>query len=103
MLVLPLLTLVLTVCATGAHAADVLGSASSFAVLAGSAVNNAGSTAIHGDLGVTTNGAISGLPPGSVTNGTIHSADAATAQAQTDLTTAYNSLAGMAVTQNLTG
>ena len=102
-LALPVLTVVFAGIAPSAHAADILGSASSFAVLAGSEVKNAGSTAIHGNLGVTTDSAITGLSAGNLTNGTIYSADATVAQAQTDLTTAYNALSAMAVTQTLTG
>lgn len=83
--------------------ADILGTAQTFAVLAGSAVTNTGPSVISGDLGVWPGTAISGFPPGLVTGGTIHVADAVAMQAQGDLTTAYNTLAGMAVTQDLTG
>ena len=70
-----------------------LGTASSFAVLAGSTVTNTGSSVINGNLGVSPGTAISGFPPG-IVNGTVHSADAAAAQAQSDTTTAYNDAAG---------
>ncbi|MFA6185678.1 MAG: DUF3494 domain-containing protein [Phycisphaerae bacterium] len=79
-----------------------LGTAANYAVLAGSTVTNTGSSVINGDLGVSPGSAITGFPPG-IVNGTIHDNDAAAALAQTDLTTAYNTLAGMAVTQNLSG
>jgi type VI secretion system secreted protein VgrG len=82
--------------------ADILGSAQNFAVLGGSAVTNTGPTIINGDLGIWPGGAITGFPPGSV-NGTTHVSDAVAMQAQSDVTTAYNSLAGMSPTQNLTG
>lgn len=88
--------------APGAHA-DTLGTASSFAVLAGSTVTNTGSTAISGNLGVDPGTAVVGFPPGSVTNGSIHSADAVALQAQKDTTTAYNVLAAAPSTTNLTG
>lgn len=83
--------------------ADILGTAQPFAVLAGSAVTNTGPTVIEGNLGVWPGTAITGFPPGLVTNGTIHASDAVAMQAQSDVTTAFNSLAGMAVTQDLTG
>ena len=70
-----------------------LGTADSFAVLAGQTVTNTGPTTINGDLGVSPGTAIPGFPPGLV-NGTIHAADAVALQAQSDLTTAYNDAAG---------
>lgn len=78
----------------GAAQAPVdLGTAASFAVLAGSTVTNTGPTVIRGDLGVSPGTAVTGFPPGTVENGTIHAADAVAAQAQADLTTAYNDAA----------
>ena len=70
-----------------------LGTADSFAVLAGSTVTNTGPSTINGDLGVSPGTAITGFPPGTV-NGTIHATDAVAQQAQSDLTTAYNDAAG---------
>jgi Ice-binding-like len=59
------------------------------------------------NLGVSPGTAVTGFPPGVVTNGSIHSADAVAAQAQNDLTTAYNDAAGRtpagAVTSDLGG
>ncbi|MGC1193507.1 MAG: ice-binding family protein, partial [Candidatus Dormiibacterota bacterium] len=66
-----------------------LGSASAYGVLAGTTVTNTGLTNISGTLGVNPGTAITGFPPGVVSNGTIDSADASAAQAQSDLTTAY--------------
>ena len=80
-----------------------LGTASTFAVLAGSTVTNTGSTAIDGDVGVSPGGAMTGFPPGIVSGGTMHSADAAAALAQSDLTIAYNDAAGRPATHDLTG
>jgi len=80
-----------------------LGTADSFAVLAGSTVTNTGATSVHGNLGVWPGSAITGFPPGIVTGGTIHDSDAVANQAQIDLTTAYNSAAGEACNHNLTG
>jgi hypothetical protein len=71
-----------------------LGTAGSFAVLAGSTVTNTGPSVISGDVGVSPGSAITGFPPGIVVNGVFHAADAVAAQAQADLTTAYNDAAG---------
>ncbi|HLX51314.1 MAG TPA: ice-binding family protein [Streptosporangiaceae bacterium] len=80
-----------------------LGTASSFAVLAGSTVTNTGPSVITGDLGVSPGTAVTGFPPGMVVSGTIHAGDAVAAAAQADLTTAYNDAAGRAPDQDLTG
>ncbi len=87
-----------------AQTAPPLGQAGSFAVLGGSAVTNTGATVIVGDLGIWPNTAssITGFPPGTVI-GTIHAADAVAQQAQSDLTTAYDNLAGQACNTALTG
>jgi hypothetical protein len=83
-----------TTAATPAGQAPVaLGAASTFAVLAGSTVTNTGATTVNGDLGLSPGTAVTGFPPGTV-NGTIHAADPAAAQAQLDLTTAYDDAAG---------
>jgi hypothetical protein len=77
---------------------------SSFAVLGGSTVTNTATpTTVIGNLGVSPGSAVTGFPPGIVTGGTIHAADAAAAQAQTELTTTYNNLAGTACDTDLTG
>src|ERR1700743_2309051 len=77
---------------------------STFAILGGSTVTNTATpTTITGNLGVSPGTAGTGFPPGIVTGGTIHSADAAAAQAQSDLTTTYNSLAGRACNTDLSG
>jgi hypothetical protein len=86
-----------------AQTAPSLGSAQSFAVLAGSTVTNTGSSVITGDLGVSPGSAVTGFPPGLVVSGTIHAADATALAAQNSVTTAYNSLASQACTQDLTG
>jgi hypothetical protein len=76
---------------------------SSFAVLGGSTVTNTNTpTIVTGNLGVSPGSAVTGFPPGIVT-GTVHAADAVAAQAQTDLTTLYNRLAGASCNTDLTG
>src|SRR5207247_333405 len=87
----------------GAQTAPGLGSAASFAVLGGQTVTNTGPTAIFGDLGVSPGTAVTGFPPGIVTGGATHSADAVALQAQSDTTTAYDALAAQACTADITG
>ncbi len=87
--------------AAAATAPVGLGTAGSFAVLAGSTVTNTGPSVINGDLGVSPGTSITGFPPGLV-NGTQHSADAVALQAQKDLTIAYNDAAGRAPTATVT-
>ena len=89
--------------ARAAHPAVGLGTADSFAVLGGQTVTNTGPTVISGDLGVSPGSAVTGFPPGLVTNGAIHAADAVAASAQAALTTAYVDAAGRPCTQALTG
>lgn len=79
-----------------------LGTAGSFAVLAGATVTNTGPSTISGDLGVSPGSAVVGFPPGTVSNGVIHAADAVALQAQADVTTAYNDAAGRATTATVT-
>jgi hypothetical protein len=91
----------------GGPAAVPLATAGTFTVLAGSTVTNTGATAVTGDLGVSPGSAVTGFPPGTV-SGTIHAGDAAAAQAQTDLTAAFNDAAGrstgpISVSGDLTG
>jgi hypothetical protein len=88
----------------GAQVAPPLGQAEGFAVLGATAVSNTGATVIDGDVGIWPNTAssITGFPPG-VVNGTVHAGDAVAQQAQTDLITAYDFVAGQACDQDLTG
>jgi hypothetical protein len=64
-----------------------LGSAAAFGVLAGSSVTNTGTTTVQGDLGVSPGTQVTGSP---VVLGSIHAGDGVAAQAQLDLTIAYN-------------
>lgn len=92
--------------ATGAQAqaqsAVGLGTAGSYAVLSGSSVTNTGPSVINGDLGVSPGTALTGFPPGTV-NGATHVGDAAAAQAQADLTVAYDDAAGRGPASTVSG
>ncbi len=72
-----------------------LGTAESFAVLAGSAVTNTGPSRITGNLGLSPGTAVTGLGPGEVDGGT-YAGDAIALQAQSDLAVAYDDAAGRA-------
>jgi hypothetical protein len=88
--------------ARAAQAPVGLGTAASFAVLAGSTVTNTGPSIVSGDLGLSPGTSVTGFPPGTVTGGTIHAADAVAGQAKADLITAYNDAAGRAVSATVT-
>src|SRR5436853_4693827 len=89
--------------AAPASAQIPLGTSQSFAVLGGSTVTNTGPSVITGNVGVSPGSSITGFPPGTVSGGAIHAADATAAQAQSDLTTAYNTAAGTPCGVDLTG
>src|ERR1700674_3253589 len=77
-----------------AQAPIELGSAGTFAVLAGSTVTNTGPSLINGDLGVWPGTAfVPGTPPATV-NGAIYAGDIPAQHAQASLTIAYNDAAG---------
>lgn len=80
--------------APAAQAPVILGSDATFGVLAGTTVTSTGDTIIFGDLGVSTGTTVTGSP-GVI--GTLHLADPIAAQAQSDLTIAYNDAAGRTV------
>jgi hypothetical protein len=86
-----------------AATAPTLGTAQSFAILGGSTVTNTGATTITGNLGVSPGNAVTGFPPGNVAGGVQHTADTVALQAQSDVTTAYNALAGQPCDTTLTG
>jgi Ice-binding-like len=80
-----------------------LGTAAPFVVLGGSTVTNTGPSVLNGELGVAPGTSLTGFGLPAVVNGATHDDDAVAAQAQGDLTTAYNVAAGQPVTADLTG
>jgi hypothetical protein len=83
-----------------------LGTANSFAILAGSGITNTGPTTVTGDVGTYPTTSMTGV--GSLTiHGANHAGDAVTQQAKSDLVTAYNTAAGegppSAITADLGG
>lgn len=72
-----------------------LGDAATYGILAGTEVTCITGGIIDADVGVSPGSAITGFPPCTLT-GTRNAANAAAAAAQSDLTTAYNDLAGLA-------
>ena len=80
--------------ASAAQAPLALGSTATFGVLGASTVTSTGGTIIVGDLGVSPGTAVTGSPG---VTGTKHLGDPVAAQAQSDLTIAYNDAAGRSV------
>lgn len=80
----------------------ILGTAENFAVLGGQSVTNTGATNVTGNMGVSPGTAITGFPPG-ILIGETHTADAVALLAQSDINTAWNTLAGQACNTDLTG
>ena len=80
--------------ATAAQAPVALGSGATFAVLAATTVTTIPTTTVNGDLGVSPGNTVTGSP---IVNGTMRLGNPAAAQAQLDLTTAYNDAAGRTV------
>jgi RNA polymerase sigma factor (sigma-70 family) len=78
-----------------------LGTAGSYAVLAGTTVTNTGPSVISGNLGVGPGTAVTGFLPGLVNKGAQYAGDARAVQAQADLTTAYNDVAGRTPATNV--
>ncbi|MEO8363422.1 MAG: ice-binding family protein [Ilumatobacteraceae bacterium] len=87
-----------------AHAATAvsLGTADSFAVLAGAGITNTGATTLTGDMGTFPTTTITGSSTITI-SGTNHGGDSVTQSAKTDLVTAYNSAAGQTSTNAISG
>jgi ketosteroid isomerase-like protein len=86
-----------TTAASACQAPVPLASAATFEVLAGSTVTSTGPSIITGgNLGLSPGSAVTGFPPGTLTPPAVmHVTDPTAAQAQLDLTTAYNYIAGL--------
>jgi hypothetical protein len=92
--------------ALGSHAGDAhaalgpapvsLGAAGRFAVIGATTVTNTGASTVTGDLGLSPGTAVTGFPPGVISGGTLHAADAAAAQGHADLAAAYTDAVGRA-------
>lgn len=89
-------TWMFTTSAVACQATVPLGSAADYEALGGSTVTNTGPTVITGgNLGLSPGSAVIGFPPGTVTPpGVIDISNPAAAQAELDLTAAYNYAAG---------
>jgi hypothetical protein len=83
------------------QSAPSLGSSQSFAILANTTVTNTGATIVKGDLGVSPGTAVTGFPTGILSEGTMHSNDAAAMSAQVDANAAYLALQGAGCGSNL--
>ena len=84
----------------------VLGTSAGFAVLGATTVTNTGATVLSGNLGLYPGTSITGFSPsgpGTIVNGSTYIADTTAQTAQNDALTGYNTLAGLAPTQSLTG
>jgi hypothetical protein len=79
--------------ATAGQAPVSLGSARSFALLAGTTITSSGGGTINGDVGVSPGSAF--VPGGAIVNGGVYlGADPIAVQAKADLATAFNDAAG---------
>jgi hypothetical protein len=83
---------------TAAQAAPVgLGTVNPFVVLGGTKVTNVGPSVLNGNLGISPGTELEGFGPPAVINGSTHATNKVAAQAQLDLTTAYDAAAGQPV------
>ena len=70
---------------------SLLGSASTFGIMATAAITSTGNSVINGDVSLDPGTSMTGFPP-AIVNGTIHINDTQSAQARADLLVAYNDL-----------
>jgi hypothetical protein len=87
---------------SSARAQGALGTAAQFGVLGGSAVTNTGPTTIKGNLGVYPGSSIT-TTGGLTVIGATDQTDGVAQQAELDALSAYNALAALPYTTNLTG
>ena len=80
--------------ARAAQGPVALGSTATYGILSATTVTSTGGTTINGDLGVSPGTAVTGSPG---VTGTLHLGDPTAAQAQADLTIAYNDAASRTV------
>ena len=85
-----------------AFAGPILGSAQSFALLGASSLANSGPTTINGDVGLYPGTSFSGASSVVIT-GTVHLTDGVARQALLDADAAYQALAALALTSDLSG
>lgn len=101
-ILLPVLAVLIFPLVSLAATQPQLGSALNYTVLASSTITNTGSTVVTGNLALSPGTSVTGFPPGVVT-GTQQVANAASVQAQKDLTSAYLQAVSAPSTMNLTG
>jgi HD-GYP domain-containing protein (c-di-GMP phosphodiesterase class II) len=77
-----------------------LGTATSYAVLAGSTITNTGASTIAGNLGLSPGTAVTGVLAG-ILSGSLHAADGAASAAKNDVADAYDDVAGRATTDTI--
>jgi type VI secretion system secreted protein VgrG len=78
-----------------------LGAAGSFSILGASAVTNTGTTTVSGNVGVSPGTSATGFETVVITGGNLHLNDQVAIDAHADAVTAYNQLAALAFTQDL--
>jgi type VI secretion system secreted protein VgrG len=88
--------------AINAYADPILGTAASYAVLGASTVTNTGATTLNGNLGLWPGTSITGSGT-IILNGVVNIANGPAQTAQNDALTGYNALAGLPVSETLTG
>jgi hypothetical protein len=82
--------------------ASLLGSASTFGIMATSAITSTGNSIINGDVSLDPGTSMTGFPPAIVV-GNIHINDGVSAQARLDLLAAYNTLKNLAPGTTISG
>ena len=81
---------------------DTLGAAAYYAILAGSAITNTGTTNVSGDVGVSPGSSITGVAL-TITNGELHAGDSSSQIAQNAVSNAFNKIYVMPGAVDLSG